>query len=87
MPNRCFEDWNTWPTRYSLRPKLCRPASISGRMLSGRIERNRSRYEPNLRNLVEKPAYGPNSSEWVLPITRVSRCGTDIGGEPTAALV
>jgi hypothetical protein len=34
---------------------------------------------------VEKPAYGPNSKDLFPSITRVSRWGTDIGGEPTAA--
>ena len=47
---------------------------------------NRSVQEPFLRNLVLKPAYGPNMRLALSSTMRVSRCGTDIGGEPTAAL-
>jgi hypothetical protein len=46
----------------------------------------RSSSEPCFRNLVEKPAYGPNRMECFPPITRVSKWGTDIGGEPTDAM-
>lgn len=47
---------------------------------------SRSRYEPSFRNLVEKVANGLNRIAR-LPSTAhgVSRCGTDIGGEPTEA--
>ncbi|MCY1528983.1 hypothetical protein D9M68_641070 [compost metagenome] len=47
---------------------------------------NMSSSEPCFRNLVEKVAKGPNSSTFWPSITRVSRCGTDMGGEPTDAL-
>ncbi|MNL64127.1 hypothetical protein D3C87_1883150 [compost metagenome] len=56
-----------------------------GPMLPARTDSGRSMKEPCLRNLVVKPAYGPNSKDFLPSTTRVSRCGTDIGGEPTAA--
>ena len=55
-------------------------------MLSGRIERNMSVREPCFKYLVEKPAYGPKSRCRCPSMIRVSRCGTDIGGAPNAAL-
>ena len=51
-----------------------------------RTERGRSSSEPCLRNLVLKPAKGPNSNDRSPLMKRVSRCGTDIGGAPTLAL-
>src|SRR5262249_12064356 len=72
--------------RYLVRSKLSRATVSSGPILAGRIDSNRAMSEPYLRNLVEKPAYGPNRSECLPPMTRVSRWGTDIGGEPTEVL-
>jgi hypothetical protein len=37
------------------------------------------------RSQQENPAQGPQRSDFWPAITRVSRCGTDIGGEPWAA--
>jgi hypothetical protein len=45
----------------------------------------RSNIEPCFRNFGFRPANGPNRSDVLPSITRVSRCGTDIGGAPTAA--
>ncbi|MNU05442.1 hypothetical protein D3C72_2502520 [compost metagenome] len=72
-------------TRYLVRSMLSRATASIGPMLFGRIDSGRSRKEPCLRNLVEKPAKGPNSSDLPPSTTRVSRCGTDIGGEPMSA--
>ena len=38
-----------------------------------------------LQEACENPAYGPNS-DLLPPMMRVSGCGTDIGGDPSAAL-
>src|SRR5699024_4460259 len=51
----------------------------------GRMDLGRSRMEPVFRKLVENPAYGPNMSDRRPSTNLVSRCGTDIGGAPTAA--
>ena len=76
----------TWPIRYSVSAKLSRATDANGTMLSVSTDSNRSNSEPCFRNLLENPAYGPNSSECWPPMIRASRCGTDIGGEPTEAL-
>ncbi|MMZ71680.1 hypothetical protein D1872_352020 [compost metagenome] len=47
---------------------------------------SRSSNEPCLRNLVEKVANGPNRIRRLPSSTRVSRCGTDMGGAPVAAM-
>ena len=62
-----------------------RPRSACRGCASG-SSANRSRQDPVFRNLGVNPAYGPNSRLALPSTTRVSRCGTDIGGEPTAAL-
>ena len=56
------------------------PAPSSDVRLCAFTDRGRSSREPAFRNLGEKPAYGPNISEWSPSISRRSRCGTDIGG-------
>src|SRR5262249_30283271 len=76
----------TWPIRYLVRSKLSRATASSGPILAGRIDSNRSMSEAYLRSVVEKPAEGQNRSVCLPPMTRVSRWGTDIGGEPTDAL-
>ena len=62
------------------------PALTIGMKLSVVMLLNMSSSEPFFRYLVEKVANGPNSSTFSPSITRVSRCGTDMGGEPTDAL-
>ncbi|MNO09999.1 hypothetical protein D3C81_2335840 [compost metagenome] len=47
---------------------------------------SRSRYEPSFRNLVLKVANGPNRITRLPSSTRVSRCGTDMGGAPVEAM-
>src|SRR5690606_5475398 len=84
--NRSSGLCRTWLIRYLVRGMLSIPAASIGRMLLSLIDAGRSNHEPLLRNLVEKPAYGPNSSAVFRSITRVSRWRTDMGGEPTAAL-
>src|SRR5690606_11258338 len=54
--------------------------------LCGLTEVIKSNMEPDFKNFGEKPANGPNKSDFLLSINRVSRCGTDIGGAPTLAL-
>ncbi|MNI70933.1 hypothetical protein D3C73_1267740 [compost metagenome] len=63
---------------------LAPAASIVVRLL-GFTDVIRSNIEPNFRNLGEKPANGPKNSSSFLSMTRVSRCGTDMGGAPSAA--
>ncbi len=58
---------------------------IIGHRLCGRTWATRSSIDPFLRNFGLKVAKGPNSSEVSPSTTRVSRCGTDIGGAPTEA--
>ncbi|MCY1426634.1 hypothetical protein D9M71_424570 [compost metagenome] len=62
------------------------PAWVIGMMLWVVSAANISSSEPFFRNLVENVANGPNSNTSLPSITRVSRCGTDIGGAPTEAL-
>ena len=76
----------TSPIRYFIRSKLSRATASIGPRLPARTEPGRSHQLPFFRNLGLKPAYGPNSREVSPSTTRVSRCGTDIGGAPTAAL-
>ncbi len=71
--------------RYLVRSMLSRATASIGPRLPARTDLGRSSNEPCLRNLVVNPAYGPNSSDFLPSTTRVSKCGTDIGGEPTAA--
>ena len=49
----------------------------------GLTDNGRSVTLPCLRNFGDQPANGPNSSHDRPLITRVSRCGTDIGGAPS----
>src|SRR5215207_986247 len=56
-----------------------------GHRLLGRTWATRSSIEPFLRNFGLKVAKGPNSREVSPSTTRVSRCGTDMGGAPTEA--
>merc|ERR1719443_1916561 len=53
--------------------------------LCGRKEQNQSRSDPVLRKRGEKPAYGPKRTISLPPMMRESKCGTDMGGAPTAA--
>src|SRR5699024_9278215 len=61
------------------------PMLAMGSRLPARTLEGRSRKLPLLRNLGVQPANGPNSRPFFPLITRVSRCGTDIGGAPTDA--
>ena len=45
----------------------------------------KSNLDPAFKNLVVKPANGPKSRAGRPLMVRVSKCGTDIGGAPTAA--
>ncbi|MCY1175640.1 hypothetical protein D9M73_158840 [compost metagenome] len=62
------------------------PTLVIGHTLWVVVVVSRSRYEPSFRNLVLKVANGPNRITRLPSSTRVSRCGTDIGGAPTEAL-
>ena len=68
-----------------MRPGLSIATLSMGRMLPGRTCANRSNQRPFLRNFGLNVAKGPNSSEVSPSTTRVSRCGTDMGGAPTEA--
>ena len=59
---------------FSIGPRLC-----------GRTCVTMSSIDPFLRNFGLNVANGPNSSDVSPSTTRVSRCGTDIGGAPTDA--
>ena len=61
------------------------PAAMIGFTLFLLTEASRSKNEPSFKNLVVKPAYGPNSNAGSPLMMRVSKCGTDIGGAPIAA--
>jgi hypothetical protein len=74
------------PMRYFIRSKFLNATCSIGPMLCGRIENGRSNQVLVFRNFGVKPANGPNSNAVSPLTTRVSRCGTDIGGAPTAAL-
>src|SRR5207249_175197 len=71
--------------KYLVSGKLLMPARSMALMLENLMERNKSQKEPSFKNLVVKPAYGPKSNSRFSFIHRVSKCGTDMGGEPTAA--
>lgn len=55
------------------------PTAARGTMLRNRIVVNRSVSRPCLSRHVLNVAYGPNINELHPSITRLSRCGTDIG--------
>ncbi|MNC74538.1 hypothetical protein D3C75_1259110 [compost metagenome] len=59
---------------------------VIGHTLCSVVLPSRSRYEPFFRNLVEKVANGPNRMTRLPSSTRVSRCGTDMGGAPVEAM-
>ncbi len=71
--------------RYLSSPNSLGAIDTMGSRLPGLIEAGRSVILPLLRNFGDHPAYGPNSRPGLWLMTRVSRCGTDIGGAPTAA--
>ena len=73
------------PTRYVISDGLSIATFIIGHRLLGRTWATMSNIEPFLRNLGLNVANGPNRSEVSPSTTRVSRCGTDIGGAPTEA--
>lgn len=71
--------------RYFVSGILCTPAPSIGRIFDRRIDNGKSSNDHDLRNLVVKPAYGPNNNFFFPCIIRVSKCGTDIGGAHNAA--
>src|SRR5689334_25387645 len=73
------------PTRYWMRLGLSHATLSIGPMFPGRTWPTMSNQEPFLRNFGLNVANGPNSSEASPSTTRVSRCGTDMGGAPTDA--
>jgi hypothetical protein len=72
-------------TRYLIRSGLSTATFSIGPMLPGRTCATMSVMRPFFRNFGLNVANGPNSSEVSPSTTRVSRCGTDMGGAPTAA--
>src|SRR5699024_10998565 len=83
---RCsFEDMTCW-IKYFVKGICLAPAANIVKTLFGLTEVTKSNIEPVSRNFGEKPAYGPNKSDFLLSIYLVSKCGTDIGGAPTFAL-
>src|SRR5690606_39423938 len=79
-------DLSSSETRYCTSDSSVTPTPSIGVRLLARIDLNRSALLPSLRNFGVQPAYGPNNRPGLPLMTRVSRCGTDIGGAPTAAL-
>lgn len=78
-------DCVTCAIKYFVNGILCTPADTNGIMLFHLTDKGRSKKDPCFKNLVEKPAKGPNNKAVLPSIKRVSKCGTDIGGEPTLA--
>ncbi len=83
---RSSSDSISWPARYWTSGNSSTPTCSIGMTLCEVVLPNRSMYEPFFRNFVENVANGPNRMIRLPSMTRVSRCGTDIGGEPTEAL-
>src|SRR5690625_1421037 len=73
-------------TKYLVKPKFFAAEAIIVNTLFGFTDLIKSKLEPFFRNLGEKPAKGPKNNASFPSINRVSKCGTDIGGAPTAAL-
>mmetsp|Transcript_17539 Transcript_17539/g.52776 ORF Transcript_17539/g.52776 Transcript_17539/m.52776 type:complete len:275 (+) Transcript_17539:571-1395(+) len=73
-------------TRYTVRSRFWRPAAAAGMRLCSFTDLTRSSREPVFRYLGLKPAKGPKSSMCLPLMMRLSRCGTDMGGAPMAAL-
>src|SRR5690554_2412120 len=65
---------------------LCTPTCIIGNRLLKRADFIKSSLEPAFKNLVVKPANGPNNNAGLPLMIRVSKWGTDMGGAPIAAL-
>ena len=72
-------------TRYFTRSRFVAPTFSMLNRFDGRTWATMSQRDPVFRNLGLNVANGPNSSEVSPSTTRVSRCGTDIGGAPTDA--
>src|SRR5699024_9984861 len=73
-------------TKYLVSDKFLAPDKTIVRALFGLTELIKSIFDPVFKNYGEHPAKGPNNNVSFPSITRESKCGTDIGGAPTAAL-
>src|SRR5699024_11438625 len=73
-------------TKYLVSDKFLAPDKTIVRALFGLTELIKSIFDPVFKNFGENPAKGPNNNVSFPSITRVSKCGTDIGVAPTAAL-
>src|SRR5690606_5704204 len=82
---RCSLDNISCWIKYFVKGMFFAPAANIVKTLLGFTEHIKSIFEPDFKNFGEKPANGPNSNDFLLSINLVSRCGTDIGGAPTAA--
>src|SRR5690606_2308047 len=82
---RCSFDNITCWIKYFVNDISLAPAANIVKTLFGLTDVIKSNMEPVFKNLGEKPANGPKSNDFLLSINLVSRCGTDIGGAPTAA--
>src|SRR5699024_11004978 len=83
---RCYFDNISCWIKYFVKGTFFAPVANIVKTLFGSTDSNMSIFEPVFQNVDENPANGPNNNVFLLSIYRVSRCGTDIGGAPTAAL-
>src|SRR5699024_10153758 len=83
---RCSFDNINCSTKYFVNDKFLAPEASIVNTLFGLTDPIRSIFEPVFKNFGEKPANGPKNKHSSPSINRVSKCGTDIGGAPTAAL-
>ena len=82
VSTRSSGDCSSSPIRYFSSGNSVSPTPIMEARLFGFTDSGRSVTLPFLRNFGDQPANGPNSSQSFPLITRVSRCGMDIGGAP-----
>ena len=82
VSTRSAGDCSNSPIRYFSSGSSVSPTPIIDARLFGFTDNGRSVNLPALRNFGDQPANGPNSSQSLPLITRVSRCGMDIGGAP-----
>ncbi len=83
VSTRSASDSSSSPIRYFSSGISVSPTPIIDARLFGLTDSGRSVTLPALRNFGDQPANGPNSSQSCPLITRVSRCGIDIGGAPS----
>ena len=73
--------------KYNNKEKFLNKTIVMGTILFNLIDRGKSKKDPCFNNFALNPANGPNKSNFLLLMTRKSRCGIDMGGAPSITCV